>query len=166
MFFYVLWASQVALVVKKSPANAGHIRDTGSIPGLGRSSGEGNGNPLQYFCLKNSMDRGAWWTAVYGVAELDMTEHSRAGTQPMTCSEVVSDSLQTHGLYIPPGSSVHGVLQAKILEWVTISFSRGSSQIRDQTHFSYIGRQILTTEPPGKPLFYLGYVLFVEMISQ
>ena len=61
MFFYHLWASQVALVVKNSPANAGHIRDTGSIRGLRRSSGEGNGNPLQYSCLKNSMDRGAWW---------------------------------------------------------------------------------------------------------
>ena len=39
------------------------------IPGLGRSPGEGNGNPLQYFCLENSMDRGAWWATVHGVAE-------------------------------------------------------------------------------------------------
>ena len=61
MFFYLPWASQVALVVKNSAANAGHIRDQGSIPGSGRSPGEGNGNPLQYSCLKNSMDRGAWW---------------------------------------------------------------------------------------------------------
>ena len=43
--------------------------DSGSIPGLGRSPGEGNGNPLQYFCLENSMDRGAWWATVHGVAE-------------------------------------------------------------------------------------------------
>ena len=41
--------------------------DPGSIPGLGRSPGEGNGNPLQYSCLKNSMDRGAWWATVHGV---------------------------------------------------------------------------------------------------
>ena len=51
-----------------------------------------------------------------------------------------------------PGSSVHAVLQARILEWVAISSSRRSSQLRDQTHFSCIGRQILTLEPPGKPI--------------
>ena len=51
------------------PAKAGDIRDTGSIPGSGRSSGEGNGNPLQYSCLENSMDRRAWWSTVHGVAK-------------------------------------------------------------------------------------------------
>ena len=51
-------------VGKVSPCSAG---DPGSIPGLGRSPGEGNGNPLQYPCLENLMDRGAWWTAVHGV---------------------------------------------------------------------------------------------------
>ena len=51
------------LVVKNPPVNAGH---TGSIPGLGRSSGEGNGYPLQYSCLAYPMDRGAWWTIVHG----------------------------------------------------------------------------------------------------
>jgi len=53
-------ASQVALVVKNLPTNAGDVRDMGSIPGLGRSPGEGNGDPLQYSCLENSKDRGAW----------------------------------------------------------------------------------------------------------
>ena len=58
-------------VVKNLPANAG---DVGSIPGSGRSPGEGNGNPLQYSCLENPMDRGAWQATVHGVAkELDMT---------------------------------------------------------------------------------------------
>ena len=52
--------------VKKSPANAG---DTGSISGLGRSPEEGNGNPLQYSCLGNPMDRGVWWATVHGVAK-------------------------------------------------------------------------------------------------
>ena len=62
-------ASQVALVVKNSPANAGDVRDAGLIPELGRSPGGGNGNPLQYSCLENSMDRGAWWATVHGVAK-------------------------------------------------------------------------------------------------
>ena len=53
-------ASQVALVVKNPPANAGDIKDAGLIPGLGRSPGEGNGNTLQYSCLENPMNRGAW----------------------------------------------------------------------------------------------------------
>ena len=61
--------AQVALTVKNPPANAGDLRDASSIPGLGRSSGEGNGNPLQYPCLENSMDRGAWWTTVHGFAK-------------------------------------------------------------------------------------------------
>ena len=50
----------------------------GLIPGLGRSPGEGNSNPLQYYCLDNPMDRGAWWATVHRVAELDMT----GGTEP------------------------------------------------------------------------------------
>ena len=73
-------ASQVVLVVKNLPANTGDARVTGSIPGFpGRASGGGNGNPLQYSCLENPMDRGAWQVVVHGVAkELDMTEHSTA----------------------------------------------------------------------------------------
>ena len=58
----------------ESACNAG---DLGSIPGLGRSTGEGNGYPLQYSCLENPMDRGAWRTTVHGVAESNMTEHAR-----------------------------------------------------------------------------------------
>ena len=50
-------------------ASTHNVGDLDSIPGLGRSPGEGNGNPLQYSCLENSMDRGAWWVAVHGVAK-------------------------------------------------------------------------------------------------
>ena len=67
-------ASQVVLVVKNSPANAGDLRDLGSIPGLGRSPGEGSGNTLQYSCLENPMDRGIWQATVHRVAETNMTE--------------------------------------------------------------------------------------------
>ena len=61
--------SQVAQVVKNLPANAGDRRDAGSIPGSGRSPGEGNGSPLQYSCLGNAMDRGDWWASVHGVTK-------------------------------------------------------------------------------------------------
>ena len=54
-------------MVKNPPANARDAKDVGLIPGLGGSSGEGNGNPFQYSCVENSMDRGAWWAAVRGV---------------------------------------------------------------------------------------------------
>ena len=63
----------VALVVKIPPADAGDIRDVGSIPVLGRSPGRGRGKPLQYFCLENPMDRGAWQATVHGVARINMT---------------------------------------------------------------------------------------------
>ena len=68
------WASQVALVVKKPPACAGDVRDEGFILGLGRSPGGGHGNSLQYSCLQNPMDRGAWWATVYRIKESDRTE--------------------------------------------------------------------------------------------
>ena len=66
---YIHWASQVVLVVKNLPASPGDVRDAGSILGSGRSPGGGHGNPLQYSCLENPTDRGAWWTTVYRVAK-------------------------------------------------------------------------------------------------
>ena len=69
-----IWASRVVLVVKNPPANAGNARDSGSIPGSGRSPGRGNGNPLQYSCLENSMGRGVWRARVHGV--------TKSGTRP------------------------------------------------------------------------------------
>ena len=71
-------------MVKNLPANAGDTTDLGSIPGSGRSFGEGNGNPLQYSCLENSMDREAWQATVYGVTksqtQLSTHEHPRTHT--------------------------------------------------------------------------------------
>ena len=125
----------------------------GSIPGFGRSPGEGNGNPLQYSCLENPMDRRCWQVIVHGITEeSDVTEatydaHTRGMVvwheymcvqlcltlcDPMDCS--------------PPSSSFHGICQTRMLEWVATSFSRESSLPRDQTCVSCIfciGRQIL-----------------------
>ena len=65
-------------VVKIPSANAGDARDTGSIPGLGRSPGVGNSNPLQYSCLENPMDRGAWRYSLWGGKESDTPERLSA----------------------------------------------------------------------------------------
>ena len=72
-----------ALAVKNLPANAGDVRDTGSVPGSGRSPRRGHGHPLQCSCLENSMDRGAWGATVHGVAKSwpqlnDYAQHSKA----------------------------------------------------------------------------------------
>ena len=91
-------------MVKNLAANAGDTRDAGLIPGSGRSPDGGRSNPLQYSCLENPMDRGAWV------------------------------------------ATVHGVLQARVLEWVAVPTSRESSPSTDQTHVSSIsctGRQVL-----------------------
>ena len=69
--------------VKNLPANAGDAGDLGLIPGSGRSPGEGNGNPLQYSCRENPMDRGAWWATVHGVAESDMMEQLTTHHTPL-----------------------------------------------------------------------------------
>ena len=65
-------------MVKNLPAKAG---DTGVIPGLGKPPGGGHGNPLQYSCLQNPMDRGAWWATAHELAESGTTEHSHTHSQ-------------------------------------------------------------------------------------
>ena len=69
MLFLIFTDFPGGAVVKTPPANAGDARDTGLIPKSGRSPGIGNGNPLQYSCLENFMDRGAWWPTVHGVTK-------------------------------------------------------------------------------------------------
>ena len=66
---FLIWGFPGGAVAENLAASAGDGRDVGSIPGLGRSSGGGHGNPLQYSCLENSMDRGAWRATVHGVAK-------------------------------------------------------------------------------------------------
>ena len=159
---------------KESACSAG---DTGSIPGLRRYPGEGNGNPLQYSCLGNPTDRVALWATVHGVPK-SRTQLSNWHTQGRGASNLLSDLLKPaklskrsstditynccllcgflvsmrlykavtsmcprrHHVKLlqscpslcdpmecsPPGSSVHGILQGRILQWVAISFSRGT----------------------------------------
>ena len=165
---------------KESACNAG---DMGSILWLGRSPGGGHGNPLQYSCLENPMDRGAWWATVHGVTRrwTWINQLGKANSfQPGEGDKLVNSiSAKEEALRIkrirerlvvfcclvaqscltlrdpidcsPPGSSVHGILWARILEWVAISFSGGSSQPRDQTQASYTGRQILYHWATRKP---------------
>ena len=115
-------------MVKILPASAGDARAVGLIPGSGRSPGAGNGNPLQYSCLENLMDGGAWWLQSAGVTEFDTTEH-RHTTLSFTFKECYAKSLQSCPTLFdprdgsPPGSPVPGILQARALEWVAISFS-------------------------------------------
>ena len=121
--------------------NAG---DGDLIPGSGRSPGVGNGNPLQFSCLGNSMDRGAWRATVHGVAESDTIEWAQARIHIMEVgfphfrSENVK-SLSRVQLFVIPGAS-----HWRILEWVAIPFSRESSWPRDRTHVSCIEGIFLT----------------------
>ena len=96
-------ASQVVLVVKNLPANAGDIRDMGSTPGLGRSPGEGHGNPLQYSCLGNPMERGAWWAIVHEVAQswtrlMWLSTHAQRWFPSLWYDLVIFSSLLVSGL--------------------------------------------------------------------
>ena len=88
------------LVVKNPPDNAGDTRDAGSNPGLGRSPGEGNGNPLQYSCLENPMDRGAWWASPQSYKELDIPE------QLMLSQQIWRKAWQPTPVFLPGES--HG----------------------------------------------------------
>ena len=87
------------------------------------NSGEGNGTPLQYSCLESPMDGGAWQATVQWVANVKV--------KSLSCARLFVD-------YSLSGSSVHGIFQARVLEWVTISFSRESSQPTDWTQVSPI----------------------------
>ena len=108
--------------------------------------GEGIGNPLQCSCLENPRDGGAWWAAIYGVAQ------SRTRLERLSSSKYIVDSNNEKWSEVVqscptlcdpmdcslPGSSIRGIFQARILEWVAIYFSRGTSRPRDRTRISCI----------------------------
>ena len=100
--------------------------------------GEGNGNPLQYFCLENPRE----WAAISGVpqSQTQLKRLSSSSSSIHAQSVQLCPSLRDPMDYSPAGSSVHGILQARILGWVAISSSRGSSPPRNQIHISCIGR--------------------------
>ena len=109
---------------QESACNAG---DLGSIPGLGRSPEEGNGYPLQYSGLENSMDRRGWQATIHGVAKSQPQLSNFQLAMKMLCvrHSIMSDSLGPHGLW-PTRLLCPWVSPGKILQWVAIPFSRGS----------------------------------------
>ena len=88
LLFLAASDSQVKPMVNNPLVNAGDIRDTGSIPGLGRSPGGGHGNPLQYSCLENPTDRGAWWVRVHRVTKsrTRLSMHAQLSKAPLLTS--------------------------------------------------------------------------------
>ena len=108
--------------------------DLGLIPGLGRSSREGNGNPLQYSCLENSMSRGAWWAIVCGVARrrTRLSDWHYNYYCVITTAAAAAKSLQSCPTLCDP---IPGILQARNLEWVAISFFNASSGLFTSTLF-------------------------------
>ena len=91
-------ASQAVLAIKNPPTSAGDMRDTGSVPGWGRSPGGGNGTPRQHSCLENPVDRGAWWATVHGWGheELDTTKRL-AHTQTIALRFTVFSKTDLYG---------------------------------------------------------------------
>ena len=111
-------AFQVAIVVKNPPANARDIRDIGLIPGSGRSSGLGNGNPLQYYCLENPMGRGAWCaTQSMGSQRVGHNWSDLAWTQSQQGMEPHGWVCRRTMLYMPPCTMwmYHNVSQLKLV---------------------------------------------------
>ena len=90
-----IWGSPDGAVVKNPPANAGDARDSGLIPGLGRFPGGGHSNPLQYSCLENLMDWGAWWTTVHRVPEswTWLNTHTRTQGIIWSCLEICHNQM-------------------------------------------------------------------------
>ena len=123
--------------------------DQGSIPGSQRSPGEGNGNPLLHSCLENSMDGGAWWATVHGIAEVLMTEelHGILRARILEWVAFPCSSPALHGDSLPAEPRA----KPKITECIAISYSRGSSASRTCTWVCCTTGDPLPSRPPGTP---------------
>ena len=131
-----MWASQVGLVLKNQPANAGDVRDAGSIPGLGRSPEGGHGNPLQYSYLENPMNRGAWQATVHGVARVRHNLVTKPPWDPKSLMWVVL--CQTHTV------SCHNLLAWRWMgNWVILKICNLSWEMfgLDHRHISQEGKK-------------------------
>ena len=122
----------------------------------------GNGHPLQYSCLENSTERGAWKATVRHTRKVCSWEVTESRARLSDEHTRMLSRFSRVGLCDPmdyslPGSSVHGILQARILEWVKVSFSRGSSQPRNRTQVS------LLSEPRGQGKMYGKMSIYGEM---
>ena len=104
-------ASQVSRQVKNPPASAGDTGDPGLIPESGRSPGQRNGYPLQYYCLGNPIGQGSWWATVHGVAESDMTE------QLSTHAHQLAPSLGLHQSAFVSGTKDISLLCIRTPDW-------------------------------------------------
>ena len=123
----------------------------GLIPGSGRFPGEGNGNPL--FLTTEWLDGSGMWLLSQCLTEYFHCSAGHCSLPPL--SLLVPSHFSRVWLFAaPPGSSVHGILQARTLEWVAIPFSRGSSWPRDPTRVSCIGREVLYCRATWKSLLY------------
>ena len=115
--------TQEAPVVKNSSANARDIKDPDLITESGRSSGGGNGKPLQYSCLENPMDRGPWWVIVHRVAESDTTEATQSdtalGCQQLCWVSVLWEQQKSHlgRLYVGTEADVGHLVSCGALWW-------------------------------------------------
>ena len=142
----------MAQVVKSPPANAGDLKGAGLISGLGRSPGEGNGNPLQYSCLENSMVRGTWWATVLGVSK-SRRRLSRCWMMEKPSHQFLFFSIfRLLFTYLAALVSLHHMDFSSCCSWafwlwhmvyLLHNMWDFSSLTRDQTHIPCIGRQIL-----------------------
>ena len=148
-------------MVKNLPANTGDIRDTGSIPGSGRSPGGGHCNPLQYSCLENPMDRGAWWAVVHRFSK-SQTQLKWLGTHRekllpiLAFAWTTSESLYHLSYsYKLMNSLVTQMVKNMPAVWETWVWSLGQEDSLKKgmaTHSSILAWRIPWTEEPGGPL--------------
>ena len=137
--------------------------------------GPGRESPAAQICSRQSRVRAGRAGRVDRTAAAGRRAPDRAVAGDMVLTALHAKSLQSCPAlcdpvdFRPPDSSVHGVLQARILEWIALAFSRGSSQARDQTHIACVSPasagRFLTTEPSGKTLLYLTRYLPKSLLS-